>query len=373
MDLRNGRLSYTDSIVSDTEGHQLKVVEGNDYGLITDEVMDATSFHQSLTEEENNNKNHFYLFFDFGKLDEILGGWSLFGLLIFAALMTIGNAFMVQVLQVNYLMNAGLILMMRSVIVVVVLVIQTRGTKVIDLDIESNKQIVIMGCLTLSIANISLVLCVSEISIAAAFALLMLINPLSLLITKNWKLKYSISETFVLFSCLIGLSIIGFPWSRKQIIGVVLGLSPLFLTYYYDNLRRGYQKQLNLITTTFLSNIFTIIIAIPLTIAKGNLRFELVPLILIVFSSLFYLLGLELVQRINGVFHNEFVHVLFYLYVLFGFIFDYCFSINMTNVYDLIGSTILVAASYYGKNMDIIRKFWNVVRYGKPQAPIELN
>ncbi len=366
--MKGRQSNLRDSLSSEPDTQQLKAEE-DAYVQITDELMEATSFHQSVPDLEKHSIDHEYFLFEFKKLDYWLGGWALFGLLVLAAVMTVGNAFAVQILQEKFVMNAGEILFFRSTSVVLILAVVTRNSGLLRLDLGESKDIVLIGSLTLSIGNIAFILCLANISIAAAFSLIVMINPLAVLVSKNWRFSYYKSELFVLLVCVLGVAVLGYPWGKTQILGVSLGLITLFLTYFYDALRNGFQKQVPLITTVFLSNLIIAVISIPmLFVLKPKLpTLETGGLVLL--TTICYLLGLELVHRVNTLLHDEFVHILFYLYVLFGFMVDYFASLKQTNIFDLIGSALLLTASYYGKNLQILKKFYNVVRHGSPLAP----
>jgi drug/metabolite transporter (DMT)-like permease len=336
------------------------------YHKIGDEVMEATSFHQI---EEDKPKQADYLLFEFKRLDAFLGDWTLLFNITFSALFTVGNAFIVQLLQEKFKANTGEILFFRSLFVVIIMIYQTRKTDMLSLSFGRDRETVLINSITLSAGNIAFIMCLSNISIAGAFSLIVLINPLSVLVAKNCKFRYTQTEIGIFLACIIGISVVGIPWGRDQFLGVALGLVTLLTTYFSETNRNSLLKEVPLIKLVFLSNLFTIFLSVAIVFVLKVSWIHLISWSLILLMTFLYLLALELIHRINSIFNDDFVHIITYLYILFGFLADFIFRLKNTNMYDLLGSIILVFASFYGKNGEILRKFRNIYKYGSPMAP----
>lgn len=339
--------------------------------LIEDDIMDATSFHQSV-HERSDDQTHFLLF-SFKRLDESLGSWTLLCTILMASLFTVANAVIVQILQEKMLINVGEILFFRSLIIVLVMVFQTRNTPALDLNLGEDRQVVIIGSVTLSVANITFLLALTNISIAAAFACIVMIHPVSLVVEKNWRFPFSTKDYQTLTLCFLGVIMLLFPWHGHHFVGIALGLITLVLSYSYEMNSKSLKQPMNLIKMVYLSNVLLFFLSMPILVALRPTWLHLASFGLIALMALFYLLSLELVHRVSTAFKDEFVHVLFFLHVFLGFLADYGFGMKDTNLVTLLGAVFVLTGSYLGNTSSILAKFWSVVRYGNPQPPIMLS
>lgn len=338
--------------------------------MLDEQIMDATSFHQSVHEQSDESQH--FLLFRFKRLDETLGSWTLLFTILMASIFTVANGVIIQLLQEKFAMNTGEIMFSRSVLIVVIMVLVTRGTDTLNLDVGQDRNTVLVGSVTLSIANITFVMCLTNISIAAAFACVIMIHPIALLAEKNWRFPYARTDYLVFGLCLTGLLLVGIPWHLHHFAGISLGLITLLLSYYYDVNSKSLAQPMNLIKMVYVSNIIVAVLSVPILVALQPTWLHLVTTGLLALMTLCYLLSLELVHRINAAFKDEFVHIVFYLHVFLGFAADFGFSLKDTNLYNLVGATLMVVGSYYGSNTLILTRFWSVVRHGSPQAPMAL-
>lgn len=329
--------------------------------------MDATSFHQSF--HECRNENTHYLLFRFKRLDETLGSWTLLFTILMASLFTVANAVIVQILQEKMKVNVGEILFFRSLIIVIVMIVQTRNTSALDLNLGDDRQVVMIGSVTLSVANITFLLSLTNISIAAAFSCIVMIHPVSLLAEKNWRFPFNRRDLQVFCLCLIGILVIGVPWHGHHFVGVALGLITLVLSYSYDMNSKSLRQPMNLIKMVYLSNVLLSILSLPILVALRPTWLHLASIGLIALMALLYLLTLELVHRLTDAFKDEFVHVLFFLHIFLGFVADYAFRLKDTNIFTLLGAVFVLTGSYLGNTSSILWKFWSVAKYGNPQPP----
>lgn len=339
--------------------------------MMEEDIMEATSFHQMLVEDKENLPS--YLIFNFKWIGDALGSWTLLLLILLASIFTVANGVIIQVVQEIFMMNVGEILFFRSLLTVIFMAIAARGTPILDLNVGEDRKTVLIGSVTLSIANITFVMCLTNISIAAAFCCVIMIQPVALIVEKNWRFPFTSNDYIVFVLCLIGLGLIGIPWHGHHMVGILLGLVTLFLIYFYEVNSKSLVRQMNLIKMVFLSNLIITVISIPILIALRPTWLHLATVGLIALMTLFYLLSLELIFRINTAFKDEFVHVVFYLHVFLGFAADYFLKLEHTSLYNLAGAFLIVIGSYYGTNKLIFSRFWNVLRHGTPQAPMALD
>lgn len=335
--------------------------------LIDEDIMDATSFHQSV-HECSDDQTHFLLF-RFKRLDETLGSWTLLFTILMASIFAIANAVIVQVLQEKMAVNVGEILFFRSLLIVAIMVWQTRGTPALDLNLGEDRKVVMIGSVTLSVANLTFLLALTDISIAATFSCIVMIHPISLLVEKNWRFPYSIKDFQTFILCLIGIMLIGFPWHGHHFVGISLGLIALLLSYTYDVNSKSLGQPMNLIKMVYISNVILTCLSLPVLVALRPTWLHLASTSLIALMALLYLLSLELVHRLTSAFKDEFVHVIFFLHVFFGFVADYAFRLKDTNLLTLLGAIFILTGSYLGNTSTIMWKFWSVVKYGNPQPP----
>lgn len=339
--------------------------------MIEEDIMDATSFHQVVIQPQEEEQN--YLVFRFKWIGDALGSWKLLLIIVMASIFTVANGVIIQVVQEKYGMNIGEILFFRSLLIVIIMTIATSGTPILDLNVGEDRKTVLIGSVTLSIASITFVMCLTNISIAAAFCCVIMIQPVALLVEKNWRFPFTWDDFKVFALCLLGLGLIGIPWHGHHILGIALGLITLILSYFYEVNSKSLIHQVNLIKMVYVSNIIATVLSIPILIALRPTWLHLLTVGLIALMTLFYLLSLELIFRINTAFKDEFVHVVFYLHVFLGFVADYFLKLEHTSLYNLAGAFFIVIGSYYGTNSIIFSRFWNVLRHGTPQAPMALD
>ena len=339
--------------------------------ILDEQINDATSFHQSVNERSDESQH--FLLFRFKRLDESLGSWTLLFTILMASLFTVANGVIIQVLYEKFAMNTGEIMFFRSLAIVIIMVLVTRGTDTLDLKVGEDRNIVLIGSMTLSIANITFVMCLTNISIAAAFSCIIMIHPISLLAEKNWRFPYTNSDYLMFGFCVVGLLLVGVPWHGHHFVGIALGLVTLLLSYYYDVNSKSLLQPMNRIKMVYVSNVIIAVLSVFILFALKPTWLHLVTTSLIALMTLCYLLSLELVHRINTAFKDEFVHIVFYLHVFLGFAADYGFGLNHTSIFNLAGATLIVVGSYYGMNKIILSRFWSVIRHGSPQAPMALD
>lgn len=335
--------------------------------LMEEDIMDATSFHQSV--HECSNENTHYLLFRFKRLDETLGSWTLLFTILMASIFTIANAVIVQILQEKMNVNVGEILFFRSFLITLVMILRTKGTPTLDLNLDDDRQVVMIGSVTLSIANLTFLLSLTNISIAAAFACIVMIHPVSLLVEKNWRFPFTGNDLKIFILCLLGIALLGFPWHGHHFVGISLGLITLLLSYTYDLNSNSLKHPMNLIKMVYISNVILTVLSLPILIALRPTWLHLASISLILLMAVLYLLSLELVHRLTTAFKDEFVHVVFFLHVIMGFFADFAFRLKDTNLITLLGAIFVLLGSYYGNSSTILWRFWSVVKYGDPQPP----
>jgi len=173
----------------------------------------------------------------------------------------------------------------------------------------------------------------------------------------------------MLVLCLIGIIMLGWPWNIQHYIGIALGLITLILSYAYDMNSKSLKQSMNLIKMVYLSNILLALLSLPILIVLRPTWLHLVTISLIALMAIFYLLSLELIYRITTAFKDEFVHILFFLHIFLGFLADFSFRLEGTNLVTLIGAIFVLSGSYLGNTTHILKKFWSVIRHGNPQPP----
>lgn len=318
------------------------------------------SFHR--TPEASHWKEKFSLL-PFSKWENKMGPKILIIYLLSAPALTALNSLLFQLLVKKERLSLGFVLFSRSLLVIGAILLKIRfGELGINLDFQEERLKVLVSCFIHAVCNLAFLVSLYHLPISSAFCIMMLMTITNILVEKNWKYKYEPSEIALVLFSFIGIIVLLYPWQKLEIMGASMGILSLFINFGYRVNINSVNRPISISEIVLISSVFSLFLGFIIQISddKYNLP-SLLGWFGLVLMSLSYLLGLAFLQRAMELINNEVILTIYIFQVLLGFLLDYFFDINQTDLLDLVGAIFILAVALYGKIGDIYNQFWDLL------------
>jgi hypothetical protein len=93
---------------------------------------------------------------------------------------------------------------------------------------------ILLASLVHCLCNIGFIFAILYIPISSAYATLLLLTPLGLVLQKKLTLKYTSSEIWLIIFVLFGWGIMMLPWGKVELVGAILAVFTLILNYLFE-------------------------------------------------------------------------------------------------------------------------------------------
>lgn len=123
----------------------------------------------------------------------------------------------------------------------------------------------------------------------------------------------------------------------------------------------------------FLSNLLSIVISGALLIVQYPKMPSTLAIVLHFISAGCSIVNLEFMHRIARTLHDHSIHIVFYLYIIFGVMADLLLNIRGPLFPTLLAALVVLGASHYPYNTEITTKAINILKHGSPQTLLQLD
>ena len=96
-------------------------------------------------------------------------------------------------------------------------------------------------------------------------------------------------------------------------------------------------------------------------------------IVLHVASAACSIVNLEFMHRITRTLRDHSIHIVFYLYIVFGVIADLILGLRGPLFPTLLAALVVLGASHYPYNTEITTKAMNILKHGTPQTLMQLD